>query len=64
MSEQRREIFELLADQEGKPLKPEAIANLLKKNPATIRRLLDNMYNDNEIRKLDDRAYFVPKGIP
>ena len=48
LSAERRAIVDLLAEE---PLVPKTIASMLKKNPSTIRRLLQNLVKDGVIAK-------------
>ena len=57
MSEARQEIVELLTDEA--PLRPARIAELLRKNAVTVRRLLMKMAADDVVRKDKSGKYYL-----
>jgi RecA-family ATPase len=56
LSEQRAEILELLRN-EGTPMKPAKVSQLLKKNANTTRRLLTMMHRDGHVEKSASGGY-------
>ena len=60
LSEERREIIELL--REEAPLKPRQIALLLRKNANTVRRLLQEMLSKEQVCRNKDGSYYLPAG--
>jgi predicted ATP-dependent serine protease len=57
LSEERREIIELLRDEA--PLKPAKIAILLKKNAVTVRRLLQRLVLDGIVHRNNSGGYVL-----
>jgi hypothetical protein len=60
MSEERREILDLL--REEAPLKPVKIARLLQKKDVAVRRLLQKMLADGVIHRNGDGSYCAARG--
>jgi RecA-family ATPase len=60
LSEERREIIELL--REEAPLKPARVAVLLRKNANTVRRLLQEMLFRGQVGRNKDGGYHLPVG--